>query len=165
MTWVKRQQQGSCMWIKNCWYVIAWEHEIPSAESTELFQRKVLNEPVVVYRKQDGKLAALENRCCHRHAPLSAGRREGDSIRCGYHGLKFNAQGHCTEIPGADKVPSKACVRAYPVVTKNNRPKQMKPFCQTIFRAVTRLGKTSLVTCTTTPLTFLSVTTCWIFLT
>ena len=108
------------MWIKNCWYVIAWEHEVPPAESADIFQRKVLNEPIVVYRTQAGKLVALEDRCCHRHAPLSAGRREGDSIRCGYHGLKFNEQGRCTEIPGTDKVPSKACVRAYPVVSKNN---------------------------------------------
>ena len=108
------------MWIKNCWYVIAWEHEVPSAESADIFQRKVLNEPIVVYRTQAGKLVALEDRCCHRHAPLSAGRREGDSIRCGYHGLKFNEQGRCIEIPGADKVPPKACVRSYPVVSKNN---------------------------------------------
>lgn len=108
------------MWIKNCWYVIAWEHEVPPAESADIFLRKVLNEPIVVYRTQAGKLVALEDRCCHRHAPLSAGRREGDSIRCGYHGLKFNEQGLCTEIPGADKVPPKACVRAYPVVSKNN---------------------------------------------
>ena len=108
------------MWIKNCWYVIAWEHEVPPAESADIFLRKVLNEPIVVYRTQAGKLVALEDRCCHRHAPLSAGRREGDSIRCGYHGLKFNEQGLCTEIPGVDKVPPKACVRAYPVVSKNN---------------------------------------------
>ena len=108
------------MWVKNCWYVIAWEHEIPLAESSEIFHRKILNEPIVVYRTKDGKLVALENRCCHRHAPLSAGRREGDSIRCGYHGLKFNAQGICTEIPGADSVPAKACVKTYPVVSKNN---------------------------------------------
>jgi phenylpropionate dioxygenase-like ring-hydroxylating dioxygenase large terminal subunit len=108
------------MWVKNCWYVIAWEHEIPAAESADLFKRKVLNEPIVVYRTQAGDLVALEDRCCHRHAPLSAGRREGDSIRCGYHGLKFNANGVCTEIPGADKVPAKACVRTYPVISKNN---------------------------------------------
>jgi phenylpropionate dioxygenase-like ring-hydroxylating dioxygenase large terminal subunit len=108
------------MWIKNCWYVIAWEHEVPPAESADIFLRKVLNEPIVVYRTQAGKLVSLEDRCCHRHAPLSAGRREGDSIRCGYHGLKFNEQGLCTEIPGVDKVPPKACVRAYPVVSKNN---------------------------------------------
>ncbi len=77
------------MWAKNCWYVIAWEHEIPAADSPKLFTRKLLNEPILVYRTAQGGLVALEDRCPHRHAPLSVGRREGDFIRCGYHGLKF----------------------------------------------------------------------------
>jgi hypothetical protein len=38
------------MWAKNCWYVIAWEHEIPAADSPKLFTRTLLNEPVLVYR-------------------------------------------------------------------------------------------------------------------
>lgn len=108
------------MWLRNCWYVIAWGHEIPAVDSAQLFTRTVLGEPVLVYRKLDGDLVAMEDRCCHRHAPLSAGRREGDSVRCGYHGLKFEPSGRCTEIPGFDTVPAKACVRTYPVAQKNN---------------------------------------------
>ena len=107
------------MWLRNCWYVIAWDHEIPAADSPELFTRTVLNEPVLVYRTQAGELVALEDRCCHRHAPLSVGRREGDCVRCGYHGLKFDAQGRCVEAPGIDVIPAKVCVRHYPVVCKN----------------------------------------------
>ena len=47
------------------------------------------------------------------------GRREGDCIRCGYHGLKFDAGGACIEVPGMDKVPSGARVRTYPVTEHN----------------------------------------------
>jgi phenylpropionate dioxygenase-like ring-hydroxylating dioxygenase large terminal subunit len=111
---------GRMMWARNCWYVIAWEHEIPAAESSQLFSRKLLNEPILVYRKSDGSLVAMEDRCPHRHAPLSQGRKEGDEIRCGYHGLKFNAQGQCVEIPGMARAPAKICTRCYPVVSKNN---------------------------------------------
>lgn len=107
------------MWLRNCWYVIAWDHEIPQACEGKLFTRKVLNEPILVYRTSDGELIALEDRCCHRHAPLSAGRREGDDIRCGYHGLKFNPAGTCVEVPGMDSPPPKACVKRYPVICKN----------------------------------------------
>jgi vanillate O-demethylase monooxygenase subunit len=108
------------MWLRNCWYVIAWGHEIPAADAPQLFTRTVLGEPVLVYRQADGGLVALEDRCCHRHAPLSIGRREGDCVRCGYHGLKFEPSGRCIEIPGLDMVPHKACVRSYPVVQQHN---------------------------------------------
>jgi vanillate O-demethylase monooxygenase subunit len=104
------------MWIRNCWYVIAWEHEVP-AEG--LFTRRVLDEPILVYRTADGGLAAMEDRCCHRHAPLSRGRREGDCVRCGYHGLKFDAAGICVEAPGLAGIPAKTRVRTYPVVSHN----------------------------------------------
>ena len=108
------------MWLRNCWYVIAWEHEIPRADSTELFTRTVLNEPILMFRTKAGQIVALEDRCCHRLAPLSNGRREGDCVRCGYHGLKFDAQGRCIEAPGIQKVPEKAQVKTYPVASKNN---------------------------------------------
>jgi vanillate O-demethylase monooxygenase subunit len=111
------------MWLRNCWYVIAWEHEIASADSPQLLRRVVLNEPVQVYRTSQGEVVALEDRCVHRHAPLSRGRREGDHIRCGYHGLLFNAAGACIEVPGLAAVPphlsERACVRRYPVAVKN----------------------------------------------
>ena len=104
------------MFIRNCWYVIAWDHEV---HADGLLARTVLNEPILVLRSADGSIAALEDRCCHRLAPLSKGRKEGDCVRCGYHGLKFNPQGECVEVPGLDTVPPKAHVRTYPVVVQN----------------------------------------------
>ncbi|RYF42902.1 MAG: aromatic ring-hydroxylating dioxygenase subunit alpha [Comamonadaceae bacterium] len=107
------------MWLRNCWYVIAWAHEVPPAGSPGLFHRTVLGERVLVYRTASGALAALADRCCHRLAPLSRGRQEGDCVRCGYHGLKFDASGACVEVPGMATVPPRARVRSYPVVQKN----------------------------------------------
>ncbi|TFY96798.1 aromatic ring-hydroxylating dioxygenase subunit alpha [Ramlibacter rhizophilus] len=107
------------MWLRNCWYVIAWEHEIPAAGSAELFTRTVLGEPILVMRRESGGFTALEDRCCHRLAPLSKGRREGDCVRCGYHGLKFDASGRCIEAPGIPLIPQKARVRSYPIVNRN----------------------------------------------
>jgi vanillate O-demethylase monooxygenase subunit len=104
------------MFIRNCWYVIAWDHEVPA---DGLFTRTVIGEPVLLFRKAGGAIVALEDRCCHRHAPLSKGRKEGECVRCGYHGLKFDATGTCIEAPGLDAVPPKAMVRSYPVAVKN----------------------------------------------
>jgi phenylpropionate dioxygenase-like ring-hydroxylating dioxygenase large terminal subunit len=102
--------------IHDSWYVAAWSHEI-GAEAP--FARTLLGRPLVFYRKADGTAVAMDDRCCHRAAPLSIGRREGDCIRCLYHGLKFDAQGVCVEMPGQERIPPQARVRTYPVVERD----------------------------------------------
>ena len=102
--------------VRNCWYVAGWEDEI---SSDGVFERTLLGDSIVFYRATDGRLVALDNRCCHRGAPLHMGHREGDSLRCPYHGMLFNAEGQCTEIPGQEIIPQRACVRSYPVVARD----------------------------------------------
>lgn len=104
------------MFIKNCWYVAAWDIEVP-AEG--MLPRTLLGEPVLLYRDSQGRPVALEDRCCHRSAPLSLGKKEGDCVRCMYHGMKFDPSGACVDIPGQDVIPAKACVRSYPVVERD----------------------------------------------
>jgi phenylpropionate dioxygenase-like ring-hydroxylating dioxygenase large terminal subunit len=104
------------MFVRNCWYVIAWDHEVPR---DGLFSRKVLGEAILLFRTEDDRIVALRDRCPHRLAPLSKGRKEGDNVRCGYHGLLFDATGRCIEIPGAETVPAKVRVQRYPVAVKN----------------------------------------------
>lgn len=103
--------------VCNCWYVVGWDHEFSEGV---IQSRTILDEPIVFYRKSDGSLSALADRCVHRQAPLSMGRIEGDHLRCMYHGLLFNAKGACIEIPGQDQIPAKACVRSYPVTEKGS---------------------------------------------
>jgi len=79
----------------------------------------IANEPLVLYRDREGQLVVLEDRCCHRLAPLSKGRLEGDDLRCMYHGLKFNREGICIEVPGQSLIPPKARVRCFPAVEKH----------------------------------------------
>jgi len=104
------------MFLRNCWYVAGWSHHI-AADS--LVSRTMLGEPIVLYRQADGGVVALEDRCCHRLAPLSRGRIEGNDLRCMYHGLKFAPSGKCVEVPGQDLIPSTAVVRSYPVVEQD----------------------------------------------
>ena len=104
------------MFLRNCWYVAGWSHQFPSER---LVARTLLSEPIVFYRQADGGIAALEDRCCHRLAPLSKGRCEGDDLRCMYHGLKFAPSGQCVEIPGQSVVPPHARVQSYPVVEQD----------------------------------------------
>jgi vanillate O-demethylase monooxygenase subunit len=104
------------MFLKDSWYVAAWSHEI---DDDKLLARTILSEPVLLYRGDAGQVIAMHDRCCHRGAPLSLGRREGDAVRCMYHGLKFAPSGQCVEIPGQERIPPKACVRVFPVVERS----------------------------------------------
>lgn len=93
------------------WYVAALGWELKDKP----LGRTLLNRPVVLFRTADGQVAALEDRCCHRALPLSNGTLEERGVRCGYHGLLFDSEGKCLEIPGQAKLPSKAKVPAYHV--------------------------------------------------
>ena len=55
------------MFIKNTWYVAAWDTEVTKEG---MFSRTIIGTPVLMYRKEDGEIIALEDRCCHRGAPL-----------------------------------------------------------------------------------------------
>ena len=103
------------MFLRNCWYAAGWSRDFASAVLTPA---TILNEPIVIYRQTNGAAVALQDRCCHRFAPLSMGRIEGDDLRCMYHGLKFAPSGKCIEIPGQPKIPLQACVRNFPIVDK-----------------------------------------------
>jgi vanillate O-demethylase monooxygenase subunit len=100
------------MWVRNAWYVAAWDREI---EPGRIVSRTVIDQPLVLYRTGGGTVVAMEDRCPHRFAALSLGRLEGDDLRCMYHGLKFAPDGRCIEIPGQKQIPQSACVRRYAV--------------------------------------------------
>jgi len=104
------------MFLKNFWYMIACSHEV----GRDLFSRIVLGEPVLLYRKLDGSVVGIADRCIHRQVPLSAGRLIGEQVQCGYHGLKYDDTGKCVRIPGQANIPARACVKAYRVVEKDS---------------------------------------------
>jgi len=104
------------MYVRNAWYVAAWEHEL----SRSMLRRIILEEPVVLFRTTEGKPVALEDRCCHRQAPLSVGKLVGNVVTCPYHGLQYDTTGLCIKVPSQDMVPKGARVKSYPVVEKNH---------------------------------------------
>ncbi|ETA50285.1 aromatic ring-hydroxylating dioxygenase subunit alpha [Ponticoccus alexandrii] len=97
--------------VRNAWYVAAWSSEIDD----QLRRFTILGDHIVIFRKSDGTVAALEDRCPHRLLPLSKGKRIGDTVQCGYHGLTFDAStGMCTRVPGQTNLPKSAYVERYP---------------------------------------------------
>lgn len=97
------------MFVKEAWYVAAAASEVCRAP----FARSVCGEPIVFFRTEDGTPRALADRCIHRRLPLSKGR-----LVCGYRGFTYDADGRCVAVPGQDRVPRRAALRAYPAVEK-----------------------------------------------
>lgn len=97
---------------RNAWYVAARSAEISRAP----LERFILNAPIVFYRTEAGEAVALAGRCPHRGYPLGRSKVVGDAIVCGYHGLRFEPDGHCSHIPSQALIPPRCRVNAYPVV-------------------------------------------------
>ena len=97
---------------RNMWWVAARSDEVSDVP----LARWLLERPVVLYRQSDGTPVALDDRCPHRWAPLSAGRVEDDEIVCPYHGMRFASDGFCRKIPTQTRVPGPARVVSYPLV-------------------------------------------------
>lgn len=97
--------------LKNHWYVAARSNEI----GRELLGRYILERNIVFYRKLNGTPVALQNRCAHRSFPLSESHLVEDSIVCGYHGIRYNAEGVAVDVPCQKNCPKNIRVRHYPV--------------------------------------------------
>jgi phenylpropionate dioxygenase-like ring-hydroxylating dioxygenase large terminal subunit len=68
--------------------------------------------PLALFRAAGGRAAALEDRCPHRNAPLSAGCVDRGELECGYHGWRFGADGACLAVPGLTARPDARATRA-----------------------------------------------------
>jgi vanillate O-demethylase monooxygenase subunit len=102
------------MFIRNQWYVAAWDGEV----GRKPLARTLLGEPIVLYRKIDGAVTAMADACPHRLAPLSIGMVEGDNLRCKYHGVMFDAEGRCVQMPGQHQNLDHLKARVYPTIER-----------------------------------------------
>ena len=76
---------------------------------------RIMNENFTLYRGASGAVFVVEARCPHRGMQLSAGRVEGDALRCFYHGWKFGSDGRCLEQPADEsQFCDKVAIRSAP---------------------------------------------------
>ncbi|MCY4547342.1 MAG: aromatic ring-hydroxylating dioxygenase subunit alpha [Defluviicoccus sp.] len=102
--------------LRNAWYIAAWGHEV----TDKPLARKLVGEDVVLFRDASGRVGVLEDRCCHRAAPLSIGSVVEAGLQCGYHGMIFGRDGECTGNPGEEEDRGLYRVRAFPIVERQN---------------------------------------------
>jgi phenylpropionate dioxygenase-like ring-hydroxylating dioxygenase large terminal subunit len=105
--------------LRRYWQPIALAEELNGPRPAKAVQ--VLNQHMVLFRDESGRIGMLDRDCPHRNADLSFGRLEDGGLRCLFHGWLFDVDGNCLETPG-EPAGSKLCTRikqrAYPVVEK-----------------------------------------------
>lgn len=74
----------------NYWYPAEWSEKIGKGQHGET---QFWGHSIALFRGEDGTLAALENRCAHRHLPLTMGRVRNCNLVCAYHGWAYNKEG------------------------------------------------------------------------
>lgn len=105
----------------NYWYAMEESKNLKKGKSLEVIFWK---SPIALYRGEDGKVRAIENRCPHRQLRLTSGIVQGNEITCQYHGWTFDGCGKCTGIShelgkgkAKDSLPN-IKVNSYPVQEK-----------------------------------------------
>ena len=98
------------------WYVAAFSDEV----GPKLIGRTILGRALVIFRRSDGKVVAMEDRCPHRSMPLSVGELQEDQIICAYHGIRFNSDGDCVHVPSQATCPKSMGVRTYPTYERGS---------------------------------------------
>lgn len=119
--------------LNRYWSIVATEKDVKKRpQRVMLFDLPL----VVFFAKEENKYVALQDRCPHRNAPLSAGKLCGDNIQCPYHGWQFNVTGELASIPALPddeqpqiKIPHYNCIAqdGYIWVCLAERPAQDKP--------------------------------------
>jgi phenylpropionate dioxygenase-like ring-hydroxylating dioxygenase large terminal subunit len=101
----------------------------PALRSDQLRGNKLrtamlLDLPLVLGRRKDGKIFAMRDSCPHRGIPLSVGWFDGEHVTCRYHGWEFEpCSGQCSTIPSLSSFDKLDATRifasAYPCVEQD----------------------------------------------
>ncbi|MEI6379461.1 MAG: aromatic ring-hydroxylating dioxygenase subunit alpha [Cyanobacteriota bacterium ELA615] len=83
--------------LRNFWYMAMPGRQLKPGQ---MIHKKMLGDPILLGRTQEGQVFAMRDICPHRGIPLSHGWLEGTGVCCCYHGWKFEtSDGRCSEIP------------------------------------------------------------------
>jgi phenylpropionate dioxygenase-like ring-hydroxylating dioxygenase large terminal subunit len=96
------------------WYVVEYDAAVRKGQVKEVV---FWGASIALYRGEDGQLAAVQNRCPHRHLKLTHGVVDQCNLRCVYHGWAFNREGWLVDYShdSFGKPLIKNQLRTYPV--------------------------------------------------
>jgi len=84
--------------MRRYWLPAAYSRQISAPDSPPV-RARLLGEDLVLFRDSEGSVGLLDERCPHRTASMFFGRNEECGLRCVYHGIKFDVDGNCVDVP------------------------------------------------------------------
>ena len=99
------------------WYWGMDARDLPRGGTAKL---RLQGRELALFRAEDGRVSALDAHCPHMGAHLAEGFVEDDCVRCLFHGWKYDLEGRCVEVPGAEggAPPAAARAAAWPAAEK-----------------------------------------------
>ena len=97
------------------WYAIARADEVAPGQ---VVGRDFLEGRAIVYRGESGRVSVMSAYCRHLGADLGVGKVIGEEVRCAFHHWQYGADGKCSRIPAADKIPKAARLFKFPTAEK-----------------------------------------------
>jgi phthalate 4,5-dioxygenase oxygenase subunit len=103
--------------MRRYWVPVLLSREIAEPDCPPV-RVQILGEKLLAFRDSEGHAALLSEFCSHRGASLYFGRNEENGIRCAYHGLKFDRDGRCVDVPSAPQACKHMGITAYPCIER-----------------------------------------------
>ncbi len=103
--------------MRRYWVPALMTSEIAEADGPQV-RVQLLGEKLLAFRNSDGRACLIDEFCSHRGVSLYFGRNEENGIRCAYHGVKFDGDGKCVDVPSSPQACARMHIKAYPCVER-----------------------------------------------
>ena len=110
---------GTCMGqlMRRYWVPALMSSEIAEPDGPQV-RVQLLGEKLLAFRNSDGKACLIDEFCSHRGVSLYFGRNEENGIRCAYHGVKFDGDGKCVDVPSSPQACARMHIKSYPCIER-----------------------------------------------
>lgn len=103
--------------MRRYWVPALMSHEIAMPDGPQV-RVQLLGEKLLAFRNSDGKPCLIDEFCSHRGVSLYFGRNEENGIRCAYHGVKFDGNGKCVDVPSSPQACARMHIKSYPCIER-----------------------------------------------
>lgn len=99
--------------LRQFWQPISLSRDLKVASARKI---RVLGEDLTLFRGESGQPYLVGDKCAHRRTLLHTGWVQGETVRCVYHGWRYDGTGQCIERPAeGDPALPQIKIVGYPV--------------------------------------------------